>query len=120
MKELSKELQLKRIEKNKEAYFSKTLKLGQGAFGEVFLGFDETMHLPFACKVISLEKINLQANQESIIKKVKDEIVNMQIARNEHIVEFYQAKTYRPPHAAQNETSTSCASTATATTSSVF
>lgn len=33
MKELSRELQLKKIEKNKEAYFSKTLKLGQGAFG---------------------------------------------------------------------------------------
>jgi acid phosphatase class B len=60
----------------------------------VFLGFDETAHTPFACKIISLEKINAHSNQDSIIKKIKDEIVNMQIARNEHIVEFYQAKTY--------------------------
>jgi hypothetical protein len=40
MKETIKELQLRKIEKNKEIYYSKTLKLGQGAFGEVFLGFD--------------------------------------------------------------------------------
>lgn len=60
MKEITKQLQLRRIEKNKEMYYSKSLKLGQGAFGEVFLGFDESSHLPFACKIISLEKISAQ------------------------------------------------------------
>lgn len=60
--------------------------LGKGAFGEVFLGFDETAHSPFACKIISLEKINAQNDQETIMRKIKDEIINMQIARNPHIV----------------------------------
>jgi serine/threonine protein kinase len=82
MKEITKELQLRKIEKNKEIYYSKTLRLGKGAFGEVFLGFDESSHNPFACKIISLEKISTQNNQEVLIKKIKDEIVNMQIARN--------------------------------------
>jgi hypothetical protein len=54
MKELTRELQLRKIEKNKEIYYSKSLKLGQGAFGEVYLGFDETAHTSFACKIISL------------------------------------------------------------------
>jgi hypothetical protein len=41
-------------------YFSKAMRLGKGAFGEVFLGFDDASHTPFACKIISLEKINSQ------------------------------------------------------------
>lgn len=40
MKELTKELKLRRIEKNCEVYYSQALMLGKGAFAGVYLGFD--------------------------------------------------------------------------------
>jgi len=55
MKKLYKELQIKKIEDG--LFFSRSHKLGFGAFGEVYLGFDENNHSPFAVKVVNLEKI---------------------------------------------------------------
>lgn len=92
MKKLYKELQIKKIDEG--LLFSRSHKLGCGAFGEVYLGFDENTHTPFAVKVVNLEKIMTNENQDNLIKKIKDEIVNMQIAKNEHIVQFQQAKRY--------------------------
>jgi hypothetical protein len=46
--------------------------LGQGVFGEVYVGFDETARLPFAVKVVNLEKIITQENQETLMRKIKD------------------------------------------------
>jgi len=42
--------------------------------------------------VINLEKVTSQTNPESLMKKIKDEIVNMQLARHPSVIEFYQAK----------------------------
>lgn len=93
MKELTKEFKLRKIDKSQEVYYSQTLMLGKGAFAGVYLGFDETSHRPFACKKIELEKLSHHSNNEQIIRKIKDEINNMSMIKNEHIVEFYQAKT---------------------------
>lgn len=48
--------------------------------------------MPCAYKVINFEKVSEGVNPESLMKKIKDEIVNMQLARHPEIIEFYQAK----------------------------
>lgn len=58
----------------------------------MFLGFDEVRKVPCAFKIVNLQKVSAQVNAETLMKKIKDEIVNMQIARHPSIIEFYQAK----------------------------
>ncbi len=72
--------------------FSRTELLGKGAFGEVFLGFDSVRKVPCAFKKIDLEKVSSQVNAELLMRKIKEQIINMQIARHPSIIEFYQAK----------------------------
>ncbi len=38
--------------------------------------------------------MTIALSTDSLLKKIKDEIVNMQIAQNESIIQFYQAKKY--------------------------
>lgn len=36
--------------------------------------------------------MSIQISMDTLLKKIKDEIVNMQIAQHESVVQFYQAK----------------------------
>ena len=99
-KELHRQLQIKLLGKDSGLYYSKALKLGSGAYGEVFIGYDETKHRPFAVKIVELSKIKKQYNSEQLLSKLKDEIINMTIIKSSPttpespvpIVEFYDAK----------------------------
>ena len=66
--------------------FDRSSKLGKGAFGDVYLGFDEERNVPCAFKVINLDKVKSQTNPETLMKKIKDEIVNMQLAKHPSII----------------------------------
>ena len=82
------EFSLKRIEPTKYV-FSKDIKLGKGAFGEVYLGFDEQDRRPIAVKAISFEKIKKSNdNVEGFFQKLAGEMINMQICKSEHLVKL--------------------------------
>jgi hypothetical protein len=47
-----KEMQVKHIADG--LHYSRTISLGKGAYGEVFLGFDQNVKQPIAVKVVNL------------------------------------------------------------------
>ena len=62
--------------------YNKKQMIGKGSFGEVFMGYNEKDHLPVAVKIVSFEKIALTMNKETLMSKLKQEIINMQIAKD--------------------------------------
>lgn len=59
---------MKRIDPTSYVYNKNPLhKLGEGSFGDVFLGFDEQNKIPVAVKTISLEKIQTLSNSSERI-----------------------------------------------------
>lgn len=83
---------IKRIDNEGGIYYERDALLGKGRFGEVFLGFDENRKKPIAVKQISLERLSNEIDKNVLLAKIKDEIVNLQIAKHEHIVELFDAK----------------------------
>lgn len=79
------EIKIKRIEPTSFVFNQNhEHKLGAGAFGDVFLGFDEVEMKPVAVKTISFEKLQNSAHhsQGNLMEKLKTEIINMQIAKS--------------------------------------
>ena len=46
------------------------------------MGYSEKDHFPVAVKIVSFEKIATSMNKDTLMSKLKQEIINMQIAKD--------------------------------------
>ena len=102
------EIKMKKIDPTPFVYDKNPFhKLGEGAFGDVFLGFDESKLVPVAVKTISFEKIQTKYHHQGLVmEKFKTEIINMQIASSDYLVKLLAAHSYLPAKVDHPETST--------------
>lgn len=97
MMEGKNEFSIKRIEPTSYV-FSKEKQLGKGAFGEVYLGFDEKSKQPVAIKTISYTRLSqVYSNEQVIGQKLAGELVSMQLCKGDRLV-----KLISPHHSSKN------------------
>lgn len=63
---------MKSLGRDSGLYYAKGLRLGRGAYGEVFLGWDEGRQRQMAVKTVELSRLKKECNWEQLLGKLKE------------------------------------------------